>query len=105
MEQKFKGQPQLSDHDDALSGHALEINQAIAMHLLREGKFNVAATFEEEAKAHPPRTSRETSLAPREAWEFKSESLQKQFADMYHILHELRQERNLEPAIQWAQEH
>jgi hypothetical protein len=75
------------------------------MHLLREGKFNVAATFEEEAKAHPPRTSRETSLAPREAWEFKSESLQKQFADMYHILHELRQERNLEPAIQWAREH
>jgi hypothetical protein len=103
--QKFKGQPQLSDHDDALSDHALLINRAIAMHLLREGKFNVAATFVEEANAHPPRTSRETSLAPRQTWEFKSETLQKQFGDMYHILHELRQESNLTPAIQWARKH
>jgi len=75
------------------------------MHLLREGKFNVAATFVEEANAHPPTTNRETSLAPRQTWEFKSETLQKQFGDMYHILHELRQESNLEPAIQWARRH
>jgi hypothetical protein len=75
------------------------------MHLLREGKFSVAATFVEEANAHPPRTSRETSLAPRQSWEFKSETLQKQFGDMYHILHELRQESNLDPAIQWARKH
>lgn len=75
------------------------------MHLLREGKFNVAATFVEEANAHPPRTSREASLAPRQTWEIKSETLQKQFGDMYHILHELRQESNLMPAIYWARKH
>jgi hypothetical protein len=75
------------------------------MHLLREGKFNVAATFVEEANAHPSKTNQETSLAPRQTWEFKSEALQKQFGDMYHILHELRQESNLAPAIQWARKH
>ncbi|EDU47530.1 conserved hypothetical protein [Pyrenophora tritici-repentis Pt-1C-BFP] len=35
---------------------------------------------------------------------FNSERLQQQFADMYNILHQLRVERNLKPAIQWARE-
>jgi hypothetical protein len=35
---------------------------------------------------------------------FNSEKLQHQFAQMYHILHELREKRNLQPAIQWARE-
>ncbi|MGG6497950.1 UNVERIFIED_CONTAM: LisH domain-containing protein, partial [Bacteroidetes bacterium 56_B9] len=30
------------------------INRAIAMHLLREGKFDVAKTFVREVKEHPP---------------------------------------------------
>ena len=47
-----------------------------------------------------------------EAWEQdfahgteRSESLQRQFAEMYHILHELRQRHNLGPAIKWARAH
>lgn len=45
----------------------------------------------------------------QQAWEqdfangtLKSEALQRQFADMYYILHELRANRNLQPAIEWA---
>ncbi|QDS70605.1 hypothetical protein FKW77_000357 [Venturia effusa] len=104
IDKKFKGQPQLSDHDDALSDQTLLINRAIAMHLLREGKFGVAQTFVEEINTRPPMASRASSLAPAQSWEFKSENLEKQFGNMYHILHELRQS-NLEPAIQWAREH
>jgi len=106
LDRKFKGQPTLTHHDDALSEHAFLINRAIAMHLLREGQFNVAGTFIEEANAHPPKT-RDTAPAPtpRQSWEFRSEALQKQFGEMYHILHELRQKRSLSPAIHWARKH
>jgi hypothetical protein len=68
------------------------------MHLLREGQFDVASTFISEANAQPPSFDGE----PQKAWEFKSDSLQRHFAEMYHILHELREEKNLTPAIQWA---
>jgi hypothetical protein len=71
------------------------------MHLLREGQFNVATAFIDEANAHPPNFDG----VPMQSWDFKADALQKQFAEMYHILHELRQERNLSPAIQWARKH
>jgi hypothetical protein len=84
------------------------------MHLLREGQFDVASTFVEEARRQPPHpepTLNTPNPYIREAWEkdlaegtFSSEKLQQQFADMYHILHQLRNERNLKPAIQWARE-
>ena len=84
------------------------------MHLLREGQFAVASTFVDEAHRHPPHpepTLNTPNPHLRESWEhdlaegtFNSEKLQRQFADMYHILHELRNERNLEPAINWARE-
>jgi hypothetical protein len=84
------------------------------MHLLREGQFDVASTFIQEANQHPPHPE-PTLNTPNpyitESWEkdlaegtFNSGRLQAQFSDMYHILHELRDERNLEPAIQWAKE-
>lgn len=82
------------------------------MHLLREGEFSVASTFIQEANRHPPHAE-PTLNTPNpylnESWEkdiaegtFNSEKLQEQFAEMYHILHELRQEKNLGPAIEWA---
>ena len=84
------------------------------MHLLREGQFGVASTFVEEANRHPPHpepTLNTPNPYLRESWEkdlaegtFNSEKLQQQFAEMYHILHQLRIERNLKPAIQWARE-
>lgn len=35
---------------------------------------------------------------------FNSEKLQSQFQEMYHILHQLKEARNLDPAIQWARQ-
>jgi len=84
------------------------------MHLLREGEFSVASTFIQEASQHPPQpepTANTPNPYQNLSWEknmadgtFNSETLQKQFLEMYHILHELRQERNLGPAIEWARE-
>lgn len=84
------------------------------MHLLREGQFDVASTFIQEATRHPPHpepTPNTPNPYLRESWEkdlaegtFNSEELQQKFAQMYHILHELRIQRNLQPAIQWARQ-
>jgi hypothetical protein len=82
------------------------------MHLLREGQFDVASTFISEATKHPVQPE-PTAGTPnpylRESWEqdlangtFNSQKLQQQFGEMYHILHELRTNRNLRPAIEWA---
>ena len=103
VDKKFKALPAFTPEDDALSDQAFLINRAIAMHLLREGQFNVASTFLEEANANPPPITDASRRS--QPWEFKSESLQKQFSDMYNILHSLRQEQNLAPAIQWARKH
>lgn len=85
------------------------------MHLLREGQFDVATKFVEEANAHPPQpepTAGTPNPSMNESWEkdmatdtFNSQKLQQQFSEMYHVLHELRQEKNLSPAISWAREH
>ena len=86
------------------------------MHLLREGQFALAVTFhkeleakELEANALLEPTNPNRYVDPR--WDnhmvsrtFDAAQLQQQFAEMYHILYELRQ-RNLAPAIAWAREH
>jgi hypothetical protein len=114
LDRKFKDKPLPSADNDALSSHPSLINRAIAMHLLREGQFSVASTFIQEAERRPPHpepTLNTPNPYIKESWEkdlaegtFNSEKLQQRFAEMYHILHELRVERNLEPAIQWAKE-
>ena len=161
--QKFKDRGPLPFGDsDAISSKPSLINRAIAMHLLREGQFDVASTFIAEANARPPRSDppdfakplamanptihiyphhthdqqmpdldssdnktkgdnedQEEALSSfpaipsdHQAWEadfapsaFRSMALQQQFSSMYHILHELRTNRNLQPAISWAREH
>lgn len=95
---------------NAISSHRALINRAIAMHLLREGQFSVASTFLTEATKHPPHpNSSPENSNPYATFEhnlgidsFKSETLRRQFAEMYHILHELKDEQNLLPAISWA---
>lgn len=80
------------------------------MHLLREGQFAVASTFLTDATNNPPRTESRSEISNLHANlevnsgidSLKSEALRKQFADMYHILHQLKHERNLLPAIAWA---
>lgn len=114
LDKKFKDKPLPSAENDALSSHPSLINRAIAMHLLREGQFSVASAFIEEANRNPPHpepTLNTPNPYARESWErdlaegtFNSEKLQQQFASMYHILNELRHNRNLQPAIHWARE-
>ena len=76
------------------------------MHLLREGQFDVAATFLVEAQRSPPQPT-PTPVTPHphsdesDFTSLKSQELQEKFTDMYSILHELKS-RNLLPAIEWA---
>ena len=80
------------------------------MHLLREGQFSVASAFLTDATAKPLQA--ESTLDNANSYttlehqlgigSLRSEVLRKQFANMYHILHELKNERNLVPAIEWA---
>ncbi|GAM83104.1 hypothetical protein ANO11243_010900 [Dothideomycetidae sp. 11243] len=93
--------------------HTRLTNRAIGMHLLREGLFDVASTFVGEAME----SSASDSL--KDASKFwhvddeemddhqehdteMEEDLQTKFADMYAILHALRNEQSLQPAIAWA---
>ena len=80
------------------------------MHLLREGQFSVASAFLTDATAKPlraePTLDDASSYATLEhqlgIGSLRSEALRKQFANMYHILHELKNGHNLIPAIDWA---
>lgn len=95
---------------EALSSQPALINRAIAMHLLREGQFSVASTFLTEATKNqsPGNMTDDLTMSGTDQDlgldSLKSESLRKQFANMYHILHEMKNERNLLPAIGWARE-
>ncbi|EPS41838.1 hypothetical protein H072_4231 [Dactylellina haptotyla CBS 200.50] len=83
LDKKFKT-VNMSDYD-VLSSHQPLIDRAIAMHLLREGNFDIADTFITEANLA-------ASVPP---------SLETQFREMYYIREALR-DRNLGPAIEWA---
>ena len=79
------------------------------MHFLREGQFSVASTFLSEAVTKPSQFLDSETDDPPNSLEhdlgidaLKSETLRKQFANMYYILDELKNKRNLLPAIQWA---
>lgn len=78
------------------------INRAIAMHLLREGEFDVAQTFIEEAEEHPQfLTTTPSHATPNGTTTLQSSELQEKFTTMYTILSSLRA-YDLLPAISWA---
>ena len=110
LEQKFRDKSLPQMDYNALSSQPALINRAIAMHLLREGQFSVASTFLNEATKNqsPDDMTDDLTMSGTEQDlgldSLKSESLRKQFANMYHILHELKNARNLRPAIEWARE-
>ncbi|KAI9842765.1 MAG: hypothetical protein M1837_006948 [Sclerophora amabilis] len=112
LDKTFKSMPLPVSEYDALSSHPNLVNRAIAMHLLREGQFDVASTFLAEAASNPPLavptpgTPNPYAVANQEidVGSLSSEALQRQFTSMYHILHELRHQHNLLPAIEWARE-
>lgn len=81
------------------------------MHLLREGQFSVAATFCTEIADQKAMVGEEPIVRPSEKAsslldvdEVPSHEIRKQFSSMYYILHELKENRNLLPAIQWSRE-
>ncbi|KAK0128156.1 hypothetical protein ONS95_000139 [Cadophora gregata] len=94
---------------DALASHPSLINRAIAMHLLREGQFDVASTFLSEALDNPPQphatpgTPNPASNDFNDLASLKSQELQETFSNMYQILHEIKNQ-NLHPAIEWARQ-
>lgn len=126
--QHFPSKPLPTEHD-AMAKHHTLINRAIAMHLLREGQFNVASTFIEEAadlsQPLPPEDDVEDAdddadmetdedeegevhhhshahePPHTELASIQSAELQSQFAHMYSILQALRA-HDLGPAIDWA---
>lgn len=110
--QLFKDRPLPSTEHNALSSQEHLINRAIAMHLLREGQFSVAATFlseiaEKKAMAQTYEggsnfTEQAASLLDLD--EVPSTEIRKQFASMYYILQEMQDHKNLLPAIEWSRE-
>lgn len=70
---------------DAMNENHKLLDLAIAQHFIREGQFEIAAVFEQEAKVTP------------------SIEMKEQFSEMYHIIQEIK-EGNLVPAISWCEE-
>ncbi|KAJ5086005.1 hypothetical protein N7532_010776 [Penicillium argentinense] len=111
LDKLFKDRPLPSTKHDALFKKKHLTNRAIAMHLLREGQFSVAATFlsaitEKRATMEGGFSPRTTEQAANllDIDEVPSTEIRKQFAAMYYILHELKENRNLLPAITWSRE-
>nr|POE79847.1 lish domain-containing protein c29a3.03c [Quercus suber] len=120
LKDKFKNASLPTATNDALSSQPDLINRAIAMHLLREGKFAVASMFVNEVntklEASPEPTG--SAYTSPDGWSQDfihpvalmkgSEGrghLQNQFSEMYNILDCLRTKHELGPAIAWAREH
>lgn len=95
---------------DALSFQEPRIDRAIAMHLLREGQFSVAQTFLEElsqkkAEARSQGDGSDSAVglpSLADSDDVPTVEVRQQFATMYRILHELQENNNLLPAIEWA---
>lgn len=110
LDKQFKDKPVLVSDVDPLASNPTLVNRAIYLHLLREGLFDVASTFHADAAA---RVQNQQELASSQGMDVSmehplgldrelSENMQEQFANMYHILRELREQHNLQPAIDWA---
>lgn len=134
LKDKFKNASLPVGGASVLDGQGELIDRAIAMHLLREGKFEVASAFVEEVKERPQRESEregadDQSDTTTTGWPYgkdgdedadmqsstlseeslvssvQSSGLQAKFSEMYHILDALRNSHNLSPAVAWARTH
>lgn len=82
------------------------------MHLLREGQFSVASEFlNEMAQKKAIKKQQEGDIGAiddaaslLDLDEVPPGEVRQQFHTMYHILHELKENNNLLPAIQWSRE-
>ena len=110
LDKMFKDKPLPSNEIDVLSSQPTLVNRSIYLHLLREGLFDVASDFHEDVTTRQ-KTNQESAAAlgmdvsmdhPLGLDQNLSETMQGQFASMYHILRELKENHNLQPAIDWA---
>lgn len=134
LKDKFKNASLPVVGASSLEGQGELIDRAITMHLLREGKFDVANAFVKEVNERPRRENEregeddEGSTTPA-GWPYgkdggeevdmqasklseegllssvQSSGLQAKFSEMYHILDALRNSHNLSPAVAWARTH
>ncbi|KIW11363.1 hypothetical protein PV08_10663 [Exophiala spinifera] len=109
LDKVFKEKVPSSDID-ALSSQPTLIKRSIYLHLLREGLFDVASTFHAEAlerQNQQHETAAKLGLDvsmehPLGLDKSSEENMQEQFSNMYRIVKELKDNHNLQPAIQWA---
>lgn len=110
LDKLFKDKPLPSNEIDALSQQSNLINRSVYLHLLREGLFDVAATMQEEANQ---RADFERSVQQTHGLDVSTEDplgldqsisaeKREQFQTMHRVLYELRQNHNLQPAMDWA---
>ncbi|KAL1924445.1 uncharacterized protein VTP21DRAFT_4099 [Calcarisporiella thermophila] len=83
IDKKFKQELAVGNNPEAFRGKEDILNRTVAMHLIRQGQFELANSFIQEAHLDIPN------------------ELQEQFMEMYHILAALKA-KNLEPALNWA---
>lgn len=111
LDKKFK--KSITTVPTALADQSGLINRAILMHLLREGKFDVASTLEAEIRGHGEEDTTRSLLASSQDVKMSEQGsahsertwLQNSFTEMYTILDALRNHHDLGPAIVWARQH
>lgn len=98
-----------------------EVNQVVAMHLFREGKFNIGESFLSESNVKltvnnqksnnnvvntdmEPQTDIDspTDVDMQEPTEFSHEDFREQFMELYSVVAAIDNARNLQPALEWA---
>lgn len=91
LTQKFKADPSTVISADVFDGKEKEVNTTIAMHLIRQGQFELADSFIRVCLVSILKQESGLEIPP---------SLQVEFREMYEILQAIRT-RNLLPAIQY----
>ncbi|KAI5308007.1 hypothetical protein KEM55_006820, partial [Ascosphaera atra] len=132
LDKLFQNQPPtIPGKEDVVRRKPEQVNKAIAMHLLREGHFDVADTFIKECQQEPGQLQSQTQTQPQQISnphpaaptqqddgdielpdsdsapaqaqeELSTEQTKQHFEQMYEILAAFNN-HDLLPAIQWAQ--
>ncbi|CEP19544.1 hypothetical protein [Parasitella parasitica] len=94
LERKFKQDISLIYHPEAFTGKENLIIRALALHFIRQGKFELCDEFMDEAQVPIDDELRATV-----------EHLKAEFEQMYNVLNQLEKENDLSSAIKWTEEH
>lgn len=126
LDRKFKKNALPTASTGPLKEQPELINRAIMMHLLRDGKFDVANILDQELReqtrveneyetagdavassaTHPwlQELGDDTDMSDGKSTNSERIWLQKHFAEMYNVLDALRNQHDLAPAIEWARQ-